>query len=153
MPMCAMQTGQQRNRISLIFRRLTVDRQASSLSPGAAGCSVLPLAHADNKKSPGTGGGTDSTTAPPLPPRSSNRFAKAKRKVGLFINVETAMFSSRPAVCPSAAHAGPGKDRQRGMIIASRTRSRVLLRLQHHPRQTRVHRQLDWSWRPIDVSL
>ena len=136
------QTGQQRGMDLAIFRRLAVDRQAELFHHLAQlGVDVLPLAHAQIVKK------IDPALAAELIRRQSLLLLAEVvpqidegEEIGLFI-VEAAvlligglLFVHRPLARVL--------NRQRGGDDHRFPHAAVLLRLQHHARQTGIHRQL-----------
>ncbi|SSK75238.1 Uncharacterised protein [Klebsiella pneumoniae] len=125
-----------------IFRRLTVDRQAKLFHHLAQlGVDVLPLAHTQIVKK------IDPALAAELIRRQRLLLLAEVvpqidegEEIGLFI-VEAAMFFVRGLLFVHRPLARV-LDRQRGGDDHRFPHAAVLLRLQHHPRQTRIHRQL-----------
>ena len=134
------QTGQQRSMDLAIFRRLTVDRQAKLFHHLAQlGVDVLPLAHAQIVKK------IDPALAAELIRRQRLLLLAEVvpqidegEEIGLFI-VEAAMFFVRGLLFVHRPLARV-LDRQRGGDDHRFPHAAVLLRLQHHARQTRIHR-------------
>ncbi len=136
------QTGQQRGMDLAIFRWLAVDRQAKLLHHLAQlGIDILPLAHAQIVQII-----DPALTAELIRRQGFLLFAEIVpqvhkgEEVRLFI-VKAAVFFVRGLLF---VHRPLARilNRQRGGDDHRFSHAAVLLRLQHHPRQTRVYRQL-----------
>ena len=136
------QTGQQRSMDLAIFRRLTVDRQAKLFHHLAQlGVDVLPLAHAQIVKK------IDPALAAELI-RRQRLLLLAEVVPQIDEGEEIRLFIVKAAVLLVGGllliHRPLARilNRQRGGDDHRFPHAAVLLRLQHHPRQARVHRQL-----------